>query len=404
MISRSRIEDWIRQVEAAPAAAPAILRLITERMIELDETNEKLRIENLSLSSGERVKEYQKTIADLEFQLDLLKRQVGSGSQETSPGSSSSGLPQPSAPALPDLLLFNEKGQVLRFALNPADLKHGALVSKLNGSPVGEGNYFELLAVRPSDQLLFIYSSGRTVTRPVEQILAVDNRQVAWQGAHLEEPRPLEELVAVIPVTRMTWFDQCIQISRFSYAKQFDMKYFKNFISNNNVGRGTKLHYDRLFNLTLCRREDLYVVATRSGSVMSTVASSAPLLLEEIIHFKVGDYVVAAFTQGEEQSLVAVSTDGLVYSQPPPGKVTTLEGSKASLDRRLRSIFPPRQAGNERTLAGAAAAGAADWGILFREDGTLTAFQVSQATAKGAAAGGDRSTRVLAFTCFSPGP
>lgn len=113
------------------------------------------------------------------------------------------------------------------------------------------------------------------------------------------------------------------------------------------------------------------------------------------MHIKVGDYVAAAFTLGAEQFLLAVTQDGTALRQ----ERAWLE-STAGTERRTRQLFNGKQA--ERALAGAAAANEADWGIVFRSDGSLAAFEAKQANARGMAIPGGADARVLAFTCFSP--
>src|SRR5690242_5460223 len=72
-----KIEEWMREAEARPESAVTIVRLIARRLGELTAQNEELLAENIALQNGTRVEEYQKRIAHLEYQLDLLKRRFG---------------------------------------------------------------------------------------------------------------------------------------------------------------------------------------------------------------------------------------------------------------------------------------------------------------------------------------
>jgi hypothetical protein len=157
MITRAKIDDWIRQVEATPVLAPLIIRQITDRLLDLDAMNESLRAENLELSSGNRVKEYERRISELEFQLDLLKRQLDRGG----------GKPQIEATSL---LLFNDKGQVIRLAIDDASLEGDQPLSRIEGTPHIQSHTFGLVTAAAFDQLLLVFSAGRTTSLPVEQI------------------------------------------------------------------------------------------------------------------------------------------------------------------------------------------------------------------------------------------
>ena len=77
MLTPEKIEEWLREVEERPSSAPLIIQYLANRLRDLDEWNEKLRVENLELRTGSRVAEYERQINHLEYQLDLLKRQVG---------------------------------------------------------------------------------------------------------------------------------------------------------------------------------------------------------------------------------------------------------------------------------------------------------------------------------------
>src|SRR5512142_279973 len=72
-----KIEEWMKEAEARPESAVTIVRLIAKRLGELTARNEELLAENIALQNGTRVEEYQKRIAHLEYQLDLLKRRFG---------------------------------------------------------------------------------------------------------------------------------------------------------------------------------------------------------------------------------------------------------------------------------------------------------------------------------------
>src|SRR5215208_3977150 len=72
-----KIDEWMKEAETRPESAVTIVKLAAKRMRELTERNEELLAENIALQNGTRVEEYQKRIAHLEYQLDLLKRRFG---------------------------------------------------------------------------------------------------------------------------------------------------------------------------------------------------------------------------------------------------------------------------------------------------------------------------------------
>src|SRR5574339_394391 len=73
----TKSDEWMKEAEERPESAVTIVRLIARRLRELNERDEELLAENIALQNGTRVEEYQKRIAHLEYQLDLLKRRFG---------------------------------------------------------------------------------------------------------------------------------------------------------------------------------------------------------------------------------------------------------------------------------------------------------------------------------------
>ena len=107
-----KIDEWMKEAEARPESAVTIVKLIARRLRELTERNEELLTENIALQNGTRVEEYQKRIAHLEYQLDLLKRRFGADE---------SVLAELPAASLEEttlsLLVYNTYGRIFRIEL-----------------------------------------------------------------------------------------------------------------------------------------------------------------------------------------------------------------------------------------------------------------------------------------------
>jgi hypothetical protein len=391
MITRAKIDDWIRQVEATPVLAPIIIRQITDRLLDLDAANESLRAENLELSGGNRVKEYERRISELEFQLDLLKRQLGSGG----------GAPQLEPTSL---LLFNEKGQLIRMAIDDSSLVEGQPFAHIQGTPHLLSRNFSMTTAAAFDQLLLVFSSGRTATMPVDQVSLSIGDGLDWKAAYPVDLRNLEELAWLLPITRLHAYDCCVQVSRFGAARKIAVQYFSTFVANNNIGKGVKFNFDRILNLILCNETQLLALVSRNGSTLSLNAGALPVALDEIMRFKVNDYVTSALVIDPEQTLVAVTQNGAAYAQ----NQAWLLPAKAN-EHRSRQLLPEKHAEDE-VIAGAAALASQDWLIVYREDGSLAAYKPGGISNRKTIldAGQDASVlaakRVLAVTGYSPTP
>src|SRR4026209_304345 len=102
-----KIDEWMKEAETRPESAVTIVKLVAKRLRELTERNEELLTENIALQNGTRVEEYQKRIAHLEYQLDLLKRRFGADD------SALVDLPaKPVEETTISLLVYNARGRI----------------------------------------------------------------------------------------------------------------------------------------------------------------------------------------------------------------------------------------------------------------------------------------------------
>src|SRR5688500_1024681 len=109
----NKIDEWIKEAETRPESGSLIVKLIAKRLQELTERNEELLAENIALQNGTRVEEYQKRIAHLEYQLDLLKRRFGADESMLAE------LPTTSVErSTLSLLIYNNYGRMFRIEVD----------------------------------------------------------------------------------------------------------------------------------------------------------------------------------------------------------------------------------------------------------------------------------------------
>src|SRR5512139_3162723 len=202
-----KIDEWMKEAEARPESAVTIVRLVAKRLQELTERNEELLAENIALQNGTRVEEYQKRIAHLEYQLDLLKRRFRTDGAELAE------LPVPAvATTTLSLLVYNTYGRILRLELNSDLLELGRIADETlqnNEQP-------RMLVVPSNEEVLLLFTSGRVSTCAVEQVSTVaTGREWMWADAALpDEPRAGEWLACVLPVSRLPLSEFFLQVSR----------------------------------------------------------------------------------------------------------------------------------------------------------------------------------------------
>jgi len=366
LITQDQIADWIKEIEQRPASSGAILRAITARLVELDKWNAELLTDNIELRSGNRVEEYEARIAALEYQIELLKRQPGAGSQPA----------QTTAPA-GSLLLFQPSGRVLRLALRFESFSHAAELARFDAPLDPSQPAPGMLFAHPAEELLFVFDSGRTVTLDVEQ-LPFSGPNLDWRLARRIDPRPGEELSAVMPLTDLPHYESCVQISRRACAKLMPRTSFQSLLARGSIGAGIKRRPDKTAGLTFCARDGRITLATREGWLLTLPADRVPYTVDELMQLSASDYVAAVFSPAEKSQLVFLTNNARVIHRD----ADWLEPAVSFKSRGQAILSPARRDAGVR-IVGAAAASIDGWGVVLRSDGVATLVSIASLISSG---------------------
>lgn len=389
MISQDQIEEWIQEVEERPTSAPLIIQYISKRLRDLSARNEELLAENIDLRSGRKVEEYESRIANLEYQLEMLKRQFNG---DIHPEGLQLGIDTIS------LLIYNPKGKVLRIEQPVKSLTSGIILEKIQDVS-GDGPV-RLLVTSQVEELLFVFDSGRTVSLPVHEIPEAEPQSsLEWSQAYLAEPRGGEELSTILPIARMSLYDYCIQTSRRGCAKKMMKSSFESHVSKNFVGAGIKSKPDNTCDLILTGKEDQLVLATREGFVCTLDVPQLPYTIEEVLKLGPTDYLVSSFISGKKPSLLIVTQNGKVIHRD----ASWLEKANSFKSRGQAVFSSSRREGGAR-VAGAAMVSPDDWSISVTSEGQLllrsTADLINEGTLFSRSESSDHEAQVLEFITF----
>ncbi len=380
MISPEQVEEWINEVEGRPSSAALIIRYIAARLRDLTDRNEELLSENIELRTGRKVEEYESRIANLEYQLDLLKRQLGGEVNGKA-------FSQPAVESI-NFLSYTTKGQVLRIECSIASLSSGKALAAFSETPPGAGP-LRILATIPTEELLFVFDSGRTEALPVTNIptssLAADGTgKIGWENAFLIEPHGNEELVTVLPVARMTLYDCCVQVSRRGCAKKMMKTSFESHVAKSFVGAGVKGKPDKTCSLVLSGKDDLLVLVSRDGFLWTLDINQLPYTIEEVCKLGPIDYLITSFAikpdrdPGAGQKRDASSS---IFILTQNGKVIHREASwlekPASYKSHGQASFSQARREAGVRVVGAAAITDEDWGAALSTAGELTVHKIS---------------------------
>ncbi len=373
MISPEKIEEWLREVEERPSSAPILLQFIANRLRDLSSRNEELLEENIALRLEKKVEEYENKISNLEYQIELLKRQLGG-----EPGALEAALAAAGPAEAVSLLLYNSLGQVLRVPLEAAELEARRVAAAFPSGALGPAPV-RLLAADPREELLFVFDSGRTVAMPVGELPVVQGQALNWENSFVEEPRGDEELAALVPVARMSLYEFCLQLSRRGCVKKIKESFFETYMGSGYIGTGVKSKTDRTFDLVFSGADERLVLASREGFLTSQPVERLPFTIEEAFRLGPVDHVVSGFSSGGRSALLALTQGGKAIHR----EMDWLE-TPGSLKGRGQPVFSKERRAAGVRLVGAAAVDEGDWGAAADSGGRLLVFPVQELLASGA--------------------
>jgi len=385
-----KIEEWLAEIEQRPSSAPTIIQFIANRLNDLSEWNEQLRAENTSLRSKERVEEYERQIAHLLYQLDLIKRQHGGQIPQKDQLELDKTLEDVQAVSV---LIYLPDGRLLRIERDLTDLEDGDTIGYLSGVQFPD-DMPRLLAVPANEELLFLFSSGRIATSPVAKLPSALNEPFDWETALIPHaPQAGDTLVCLAPISKLALSDYFVQTSRRGFIKKIRMALAPSIMENQYIGTGTKLPNDQPFDLTLSGKDEQIVLVSKDGYLRYAPVDVSPYAIVEAMKVKHADYLVSAFIIPPGKSLLVMTQLGKAVQRTSDNLelVTDLGRVGKALYSKTR-----REAGVR--VVGAAAVAESDWGLALHTNGRLSIHATAQIFANGTI---PVEEELSAFTVFS---
>ena len=372
----NKIDEWIKEAETRPESALTIVKLIAKRLRELTGRNEELLAENIALQNGTRVEEYQKRVAHLEYQLDLLKRRFGTDESMLTE------LPMDSTETSTlSLLVYNAQGRVLRIEINPDVQALGRITDEM----INDSEQPRLLAVQSNEEVLLLFTSGRVSTHALSSIPTVDSGGAwSWEGAALpDEPRAGELLACITPLSRLPLSDFFLQVSRRGCVKKTMTSVAQSILANHYLGKGALQKSDQPFDVTLCQKKDLFVFVTFEGHLIGLDVDGLSYSAEERIRLTSSDYVVGSFMTHSNESMLFVTQTGKVIHR----ESDSLELSKSPLAKGQALISASRVEQGIR-FVGAASVRDEDQIAVLDATGSINVYLTEAITGAGSIAAG----------------
>lgn len=371
MFQPEKIEEWIQEVKERPSSAPLVIQYIANRLLDLSEWNEKLRTENLELRSGHRVAEYERQIKHLEYQLELLKRQVDGTLDLGQLAEISPKL----EPELINLLVYGPGGQISRIEMDPGNIEGDALLCSFDGIQEMSSEPPRILMILPTEELLLIFTSGRIVTIPAISIPLCQEPEaiINWQEAYIpEEPNLGETLACIAPISKITLADFFLQISRRGYAKKIRTALAPTIMGNKFIGTGVKVPADQTLTLSMSHTNENYVLVSYEGYIQVIPEMLLPYGIVEAMRLGKTDHLEAAFVAKADDSILVMTQIGKVIHR----KADSLSAA-TDLQRKGSMLYSTDRRGAGVRVVGAAAVDQGGWGLALHSKGQVTLHTIS---------------------------
>jgi len=405
MIKREKIEEWIKEVESRPSSAPVIVQYIANRLRDLTARNEEILAELIALQSEKRVEEYEKRIAHLEYQLDLIKRQGEGGITSDHPaGSTSSSAAGMMTQNRMDCIMYDGLGRLLRLELFQGALKQASQIAIFDADFRNSLEAPRLLAVSPSEELLFVFSSGRIDLTPASALPSSriieqtsdpqpgGEKKLPWQVGPVK-PHAGERLACVTPVSNLARVDCFIQVSRRGFIKKIRSGMAGSIFENRYIGAGIKKPSDQTFEVILAKNEDQIVLLTSEGYLIALEVKSLPVSIEEVIRLDPSDHLVSCFIYRPEDSILVMTN---------AGKILHLTSDRIELSGSFKTkgqaVFSGQRRAQGARVVGAALIHANDWGAVCDLNGEIRLHEVQPMLGSGVLA---EQSQPIAFTAFN---
>jgi DNA gyrase/topoisomerase IV subunit A len=255
-----------------------------------------------------------------------------------------------------------------------------------------------LLVASATEELFFVFTSGRIAALPVESIPFAqpgsEGELWDWETAPLpSEPNAGERLACLAAIGRMAIAECFVQVSRKGCVKKIRAAMGQTILANHYIGSGVRQPSDQSFRLLLCANDNLLALVTEEGFVQCVEVKNLPPAVEEALRLETTDHLVAAFVPTPGQDILAITQHGKAIHWA----ADRLEVARSSHTRGQALYSASRRQQGVRVVA-AGSVSPSDWGVALHRNGQITLHAVQELLRSGALPVQDE---LLAFTFFN---
>jgi DNA gyrase/topoisomerase IV subunit A len=290
MINKEDPSEWLAQIDLTPASAPIIVRTLVSRIKSLNEYNEELRNENISLREKIDTKAYQKEAQELKRQIRALGR-LAKGCITHQEANNV-------------IISWTNQGFVLVLEWDKTKAGESILV------PLPDPRFSQvirLLNVSAADEVLFLTNLGRIGTFEVQSLIKLKSENLVWHklpGLILGDK---EFISLLLPVGMLPISDSLITLSRGGYTRSINKLIINQFMQTGELGKGVKDERDvQAFACLVVDKQADVVLFTGNGHHLRFPAGSIGPGVIQALKLDSPDKVIGMISNDQFSSQVLV--------------------------------------------------------------------------------------------------
>ena len=251
-----------------------------------------------------------------------------------------------------------------------------------------------------SDELLFLFTSGRIATLPLSSIQGEASwldgvnpdqpSSITWESAAIPAPpRTSETLACIVPISDLSLADFFVQVSRRGYVKKIRIGMADGILQNRYIGMGIHKPPDRTFDLLLFQSSDRIALVSWEGSLVIHEVKDLPVSLGQAQRLTSTDHLVRMLNVETDKSLMVMTNIGKIIHLSKERLQPT-----ETIPAKGNTLFSARRKDEGVRVVDAICVTDKDFGCVLGKSGTLSVVSIARLSDSGKV---DAESEILAF-------
>lgn len=301
MINDEDVSEWIKQIELAPASAPLVVKKLGVRLKNLDETNEKLRNENIQLRESINTKSHETEVNELHRQIRGLTGLIRMCSKKQGGENA--------------IITWSDDGKVLVTSWNQSI---SGITIKIPSYENMIRREIRLLSSPIEEEILFVTNKGKTGTFIVKDLVTASHGELTWHKLPSINLDQNETVAIMTPIALLPLCESFVTASYRGYVRNIPVWSMSRFLQTSNIGRGSRDELDSQAFSTMIFDESVDILLfTRQGGYIRFPASDIGANLSPAAKLSINDYLVGMVSDDQnKKQILLVDKDARGVRRP----------------------------------------------------------------------------------------